>query len=114
MVSFKVLNYFLASLYSKFNSKLTTAQGHFDKPQTNGLRVEISLLIKTNSAQCVPVFQNLIYTLYDYQILFDNVFFSKSSLDKALSNIVDENSTNYILHPLSIMQKNDLSRFPLQ
>ena len=48
MMSFKVLNYFHVSHYSKFNSKLATAQGHSDKQQTNGHKVEMSFLFKTN------------------------------------------------------------------
>ena len=46
MVSFKVLNYFHVSLYSKFDSKLTTALGHSEKHQTNGPKVEMDLFIK--------------------------------------------------------------------
>ena len=49
MVCFKALYDFHVSLYSKFNSKLTTAPGHSDRHQTNGPRVEMSSLFETNS-----------------------------------------------------------------
>ena len=49
MVSFKALYDFHVSLYSKFNSKLTTAPGHSNRHPTNGLRVEMSSLFETYS-----------------------------------------------------------------
>ena len=102
MVSFKVLNYFHVSLYGKLNSKLTNAQGHSDKHQTNGPRVEMVYSSKRIVAHFVA-YESTFLTMYINQMKSKLTMYINQMKSKQIQRNVEKIGVPELnLHPVQV------------